>query len=47
MGPIPFLVKSLKGTDTESVFRTIKILKQLFTEFHSLFVCKVSVGSWW
>ena len=47
MGPRPFLVKSLKGTGTESVSRTIKILKKLFTEFHSLYVCKVSVGSGW
>ena len=35
------------GTGTESVSRATKILKQLFTEFHSLFVCKVSVGSDW
>ena len=47
VGPRPFLVKSLKGTGTESVSRTIKILKQLFIEFHSLFVCKVSVSSNW
>ena len=48
MGLRPFSVKSLKGgTGTESVSRTIKILKQLFAEFHSLFVCKVSVGSDW
>ena len=46
-GPRSFLVKSLKRTATESVSRAIKILKQLFTEFHSLFVCKVSVGSDW
>ena len=45
MGPRFFLVKSLKGTGTEGVSRTIKILKQLFKEFHSLFICKVSVGS--
>ena len=36
-----------KGTRTGSVSRTIKILKRLFTEFHSLVVCKVSVGSDW
>ena len=30
----PFLVKSLKGNGTESVFRTIKVFKQLFTECH-------------
>ena len=38
------LVKSLKGDWDRNCFRTIK---QLFTEFHSLFVCKVSVGSDW
>ena len=37
-------LKSSKSV-TESVSRTIEILKQLFTEFHSLFVCTVSVGS--
>ena len=47
VGPRPFFVKSLKGDWSESVSRTIKILKQLFTELHSLFVCKVSVGSDW
>ena len=45
MGPRPFLVKLLKGDWDESVSRTIKILKQLFREFHSFFLCKVSVGS--
>ena len=43
--PRPFLVKSLKWTGTESVSRTIKILKQLFTEFHLFFLCKVLVDS--
>ena len=39
--------KIIKETGTERVSRTIKVLKQFFTEFHSLFVCKVSVGSGW
>ena len=47
IGPRPFLVKSLKGNWDRNVSRTIKILKQLFTEFHSLFGCKVSVGFDW
>ena len=47
MGPRPFLVKSLKGDWDQKCFQDNKNLKQLFAEFHSLFVCKVSVGSDW
>ena len=45
VGHSAFLVKSLKGDWAETVSRTIKILKQLFIEFHLLFVCKASVSS--
>ena len=39
--------KIIKGDWDQKSFRTIKILKQLSTEFHSIFVCKVSIGSDW
>ena len=39
VGPRPFLVKSLGPK--------VLFTEQLFTEFRSVFVCKVSVGSGW
>ena len=43
-GPRPFSVKSLKGDCDRKCFQDNKNFE---TEFHSLFVCKVSVGSEW
>ena len=45
MVPRPFLVKSLKGDWDRKCFQDNKNFETIFTEFHSLFVCKVSVGS--
>ena len=46
----PFLVKSLKGERDPECFQGdknfITVIYRI-SEFHSLFVCKVSVGSDW
>ena len=46
----PFLVKSLKGDWDPECFQDnknfITVIYRI-SEFHSLFVCKVSVGSDW